>query len=277
MSPDLVQEDGAAVRHFELAAFLRIGAGERPFFVAEELRFQQRLRQRRARYRDEGFRRAVARVMDGARDHLFAGAAFSLDQHRAAQARHLGGQVQDLPHARILADHVVRGVLARQLLAQDRVFPLQVLHLDDAVHQQRDLFRIARLDDVLLRAFLHSGDGGIHGGIGGDDDDGCLRVQPPDLHHGLDAVHAAGHFQVDEIDGVVTRPRFLQRRVAGCGGVHHVAVFPQPGGQRLTHHLFVIHHQNLPVGFHGSSPCPCQRSEGRVRFAPRRPRKMRRA
>ena len=73
--------------------------------------------------------------------------------------------------------------------------------------QQRDLLRVARLDDVLLRAFLHGGDGGVHGGVGGDDDDRGLRVQPPDLHHGLDAVHAAGHLQVDEVDGVVARPR----------------------------------------------------------------------
>ena len=51
--------------------------------------------------------------------------------------------------------------------------------------------------------FLHGGDGGIHRGVGGDDDDGGLGVQPADLHHGLDAVHAAGHLEVDEVDGVV--------------------------------------------------------------------------
>jgi hypothetical protein len=34
-------------------------------------------------------------------------------------------------------------------------------------------------------------------------------VQAADLHHGLDAVHAAGHFQIHEIDGVVALARLL--------------------------------------------------------------------
>ena len=99
------------------------------------------------------------------RDRLLAGAAFPLDQHRAAQAGDFLRQLEDVLHPRALADDVAEVVLPRQFLAQDAVLALQVFHFDDAAHQEGNLFRVAGLDDVLLRPFLHGGDGGIDGGV----------------------------------------------------------------------------------------------------------------
>ena len=144
-------------------------------------------------------------------------------------------------------------VLPRELLAQDGVLALQVLDFDDAVHQQRDLLRIAGLDDVLLRALLHGRDGRIHRGVSRDDDDRGLGVHAADLHHGLDAVHAAGHLQIDEIDGIVLLAGLFHGLAPGGGRIHQVAILAQPGGQRFAHHFFVVHHQDLPVGFHNCS------------------------
>ena len=93
---DLVEENRAAVGHLELAALLLAGAGEGAFFVAEQLAFEQRLGQRRAGDRHERLLRAVAGIVDGARDQLLAGAAFALNQHRAAQAGHLLRQLQNV-------------------------------------------------------------------------------------------------------------------------------------------------------------------------------------
>ena len=178
-------------------------ARERALLVAEQLAFQQRFGQRRAGDRHERLAGAIPGVVDGAGHQFLAGAALPADQHRAAQARNLLHQLENRMHLRAFADDVVKVILLVQPLPQDGVFPLQVLDLDDALHQQRDFRRIARLDDILLRAFFHRRDGRIHGGIGGDDNDGGIRVDLADLHHGLDAIHAARHFQVDEIDGVV--------------------------------------------------------------------------
>ena len=75
-------------------------------------------------------------------------------------------------------------------------------------------------------------------------------MQAADLHHGLDAVHAAGHLEVHEVDGVIALARHIQRGAPAGGGIHVIAVLAQPGGQRFAHHLFVIHYQNLPVGLH---------------------------
>ena len=222
--------------------------------MAEEFALQQRLGESRATHRHEGLRRPVARIVDGPCHQFLSGAALALDEDRAAQAGDLAAERHDLLHPRILTHDIVHAVLPRQFLAQDGVLALQVLDLDDAVDQKRDFLRVAGLDDVLLRALLHGGDGGIHRRVGRDDDDRSFRVQPPDLHHGLDAVHPAGHLQIDKVDGIVAQPRLLHRIAAGGRRVHDVSVFAEPGGQRFAHHLFVVHHQNLPVSLHSYAP-----------------------
>ena len=51
--PDLVEEDGPLLRHFDQPLLVGVGAGERAAHVAEELGIEQRLRQRAAVQRDE--------------------------------------------------------------------------------------------------------------------------------------------------------------------------------------------------------------------------------
>jgi hypothetical protein len=100
--------------------------------VAEQLAFEQRFRQRGAGDRDERLRRAVARVVNGARDHLLAGAAFALDQHRAAQAGHFLAQLQNVRIRAFLADDVVPNgtgafsFLRRMLFSRCRFFTLMM-------------------------------------------------------------------------------------------------------------------------------------------------------
>ena len=50
---DFVEKERAAFRQFEASLLRRVGAGERAFFVAEQLRLDQILRQRRAAHLDE--------------------------------------------------------------------------------------------------------------------------------------------------------------------------------------------------------------------------------
>ena len=80
-----------------LPALLLIGAGERALLVAEQLGFEQRLGQGGAGDRDERLGRAVAGVVDGARDHFLAGAAFALNEHGAAQAGDLAARGSGRP------------------------------------------------------------------------------------------------------------------------------------------------------------------------------------
>ena len=74
---DLVEEDRAAVRDLEQALLVGVRAGEGAAPVAEELALEQRVGQRGAVLRDEALVLARARVVDGARDQVLAGAGLA--------------------------------------------------------------------------------------------------------------------------------------------------------------------------------------------------------
>ena len=80
---DLVEEDRAAVGEREAALLGERGAGERAADVAEQLRFEQRLGNRRAVDLDHRHAALRAAGVDGARDQLLAGAGLAGEQHRA--------------------------------------------------------------------------------------------------------------------------------------------------------------------------------------------------
>ena len=113
---DLVEEERAVVGDLEAAPALRVGAGERPFLVAEQLAFDERRRQRRAVQRDERAGLAGARVVDRLRDETLADAGFPLQQHGARRGRHLLHLGHDVAHD-----------VARREEALDAAFQLQLL------------------------------------------------------------------------------------------------------------------------------------------------------
>src|SRR5438128_12529730 len=78
---DLVQEYRPLVCHLELAGLAGRCAGERALFVAEELRFEQRVRDCRAIDSDKRPIGAWAERVQRAREELFAGAALAFEQH----------------------------------------------------------------------------------------------------------------------------------------------------------------------------------------------------
>ena len=136
---DLVEKQRAAFGELEAPLLARVGAGERPLLVAEELRLDQRVRQRAAADLDERLLRARRVVVDGVRDQLLAGAGFAAQQHRRARPRHLGDLLVDPLHRAAVADDAGKVVALLQLLPEVRVFidqPL-VLGRDQPLHFQR--------------------------------------------------------------------------------------------------------------------------------------------
>src|SRR3954462_7179795 len=79
---NLVEEQSAAMRGLNLSGARRVSAGERPFFVAEQFRFDERLRQCRAIQADERLVFACARLDDGACYQLLARSALAADDDR---------------------------------------------------------------------------------------------------------------------------------------------------------------------------------------------------
>ena len=113
---DLVEEDGTAVALLELADAPAVGAGEGALFVAEQLAFQEVLRDGRTVQRQERRLGPRAVLVDGAGDQFLAGAAFAGNQHGDALAGDAADRLVDLAHGGAGADdgavHVgVRGGL----------------------------------------------------------------------------------------------------------------------------------------------------------------------
>jgi hypothetical protein len=84
-----------------------VGAGESAALVAEQFRFQQAFRQRRAVDPDEGLFFPRTEHVDGAGNQLLAGAAFAPDQHGRAKGRHAVDLGQDLLHPLAAANDVI--------------------------------------------------------------------------------------------------------------------------------------------------------------------------
>ena len=114
---DLVEEDRAAARGLKEAGLRLARVGEGAALEAEQLRFEQSLRDRRAVHVDE---RALARpgAVDHARHQRLSGSGLALQQDRGEPARRrrpLEDLTDTLPHG----DH--RGALAEQI--RGRVHP----------------------------------------------------------------------------------------------------------------------------------------------------------
>src|SRR2546426_858616 len=84
---DLVEEQGAAAGQLEASDPRSDGAGEGAALVAEQLRFEETLRDGGAVHGDQGAALARARAMNRLRQQLLARAALALDQHREVRRR----------------------------------------------------------------------------------------------------------------------------------------------------------------------------------------------
>ena len=124
---DLVEKDGAAFGHLELALLLRHGAGEGALLVSEQLAFQQRLGERGAVDGDEGFGGARAEAVQGAGHQFLARAGLAQDEHRSILWSHAGNQPEHLVDRDALAGNA--GFGGAEPFAQEGVFGAQPLHV----------------------------------------------------------------------------------------------------------------------------------------------------
>ena len=142
---DLVEEQRAAFGQLEAALLGRVRARERAFLVAEQLRFDEGVRQRGTAHLDERPLRSQRVVVNGLGDELLAGARFAADQHGRVGARHLRHLLVDQAHRPARAKDVREVVALAQLALEVRVFLAKAIALgvDDALdadplgHQRR--------------------------------------------------------------------------------------------------------------------------------------------
>jgi hypothetical protein len=203
---DLVEKQRAAVSGDEQAG-LADGAGESASFVAEQFVGQQFFVEGAAVHRQEGAVRvacpAAVVLVQGAREQFLAGAGFAGDQHVAAGGRDLARHIQQLLHAAVAGDDAAASGEGVELGAQGAVFPFQADFLQRLGHGLAHFVQSERLGDVVERAFLHGGHGGLQRGEAGDHDDfgvRVLRLAAAQEMHAIDLVHVqVGQDQVERL------------------------------------------------------------------------------
>src|SRR5215472_17213920 len=179
---------------------------ERTLVVAEQLALDEGLGYGAAVHYDEGLVGAIAHFVDGAGDALFAGPAFTRDEHGAAGLGHTLDQIGDSAHRRRLTEQVA-GVLPLDLGAQPPIFGNESALLQRLVDERLQLGGRERLRDEVVCSALHRIDRRLEGRVGGHDDHFGLRA--PLLRGGQKVEpRTVRHDEVAENEGV----RF--RRVA---------------------------------------------------------------
>ncbi len=192
---DFVEQQRAAGGLLELADAAGDRAGEGALLVAEQLGFEQVLRDRGAVDRDEGGARAVRAPMHIARDHLLAGAGFAGDQDRRIARRDLQREFHHVRHGLVAIDQLA-GVVA------------------DGRQHRRDQFRVGRQRDVFLGAGVDGGDRGagvVAHAAGHDRHRDALRFEP--LHQVADVQRHVDHQQI----GAASRSQHRQGLVDAFG------------------------------------------------------------
>ncbi len=108
---DLVEEQCAALGLLYPADAPLMGAGKRPFLVAEQFAFQQGRRQARAMQGDHRLLCAWAELMNDFGDEFLAGAALTLQHHSGRRGRDLLDEFEHLFHRRGLSNEVLQAEL----------------------------------------------------------------------------------------------------------------------------------------------------------------------
>ena len=206
---DLVEKHRAAVRLLEDALAIRDRAGERAAYVAEQLRFEERLRDGAAVDRHKRLRSPRAVDVDGARDELLSRAALTLDEHRCHGIRGVCNLFVDREHPRRTPDDAFGRSLAMRL---------QWGRLPIAPERARDggahLADVERLADVVERAGAHRLHGGLERAEAADEKHLARRVR---LLERLQHVETRfGSVQVDVGDDEIEL--LLARELDGLGG-----------------------------------------------------------
>jgi hypothetical protein len=152
---DLVEEDRAAVRGLEAPDPARLGAGERPLLVAEQLALDELAADRGAVHRDERALAPGAALVERVCDELLPGAALAADEHGEVGLRDLLDRLEHALHRGARADQVLEAEIAGEPRAQPAVLAGEPRAFERASHDEADLVVVERLGNVVLGPELH--------------------------------------------------------------------------------------------------------------------------
>ena len=239
---NLIEEERAPVCELEASGLGGHGTGEGAALVAEELGLHQVLGNGGAVDFNERLGAATAAFVERGRDEFLAGAALAGDEDRGGGVRDLVDDFIEVLHLRRLTDE-------GRPRASIRLDPfLRALPgLEGLRDHGGELGLVEGLGDVVERADFDGLHRGVHGAVGGDDDDrdlggervdGLQQLEPSELWHHQVGDHDVGAILLEL--GQALLAILCDRDVE--------AVATQHGRQDLAQIRLVIDHQHLRHG-----------------------------
>ncbi len=211
---DLVQEQGALVRHLQEPVLEPVGARERAALVPEQLALEEGVLERAAVDDGQGGRRSRAIGVEGPGDQLLPRAALALDQDRGQRACGLVDQGEDALDPRALADDLGEGVVSPEcrLEVQGLAAPGGLL-----AGRAQDVVEVLEVeglrDEVEGPVSGHVRSGG-DGPAGGGDDDLRGGRHGPDRPQRVGSRHAR-QVQIEEDHGDVSSGELVDPFLSG--------------------------------------------------------------
>ena len=176
-------------------------------------------------------------------DELFAGAAFSADEHRGARRRDLGDQVKKRKHFFAFADDVGEiEALFKRALELD-VFFAEMAGFDGLRHLREEFVVGPRLGDVVERATLERGASHFNGTVGGDEDDREARITLANFAQQFEAI-AIGQADVEQHQVERMFSEFGEAGFAGLRAGNAVAFAGEQKLEAFANFRLVVNYQD---------------------------------
>ena len=247
---DLVEEERPAVGFLEQPDLFGGRARERAPRVAEELRFDQVLGQRRAVDLDPRAVSPVALLVERVREELLAGAALAHDEHIGVGVRHRRDRLQHALDTRRAAEDFGVGDLVAEPAFEVGVLADQLPVLERVLEEAQELVRLERLlEDVKRAGTLRGFHRLAYRTVRGDDEHFERRIASLQLSGELQPV-AVGQHQIHDGGVRVALDEGAQRLPHASGGAHTVAFALERHAKAVGDRLLVVDDENRVSAFH---------------------------
>jgi hypothetical protein len=236
------------VGELELATLPRDGTREGTLLVAEELRLDQLLGDRRTVHVDERLVGPAAACVDLARHQLLARPVLARDEYPAVRRRSQLDLLLEIPDGLCVPEDLMG---PEGVCSQASVLAFEPRLLECVLHGEEQLVDRERLLDEVEGAELRRPYGGLDGAVTRHHHDRQMRMRAAkDLQH-LDAV-ASGHRDVEQHQiGAFTVGELMQRPLAVLGG-HHLEALVGENTSEGTADAFLVVDDQDPA--HASRP-----------------------
>jgi len=216
---DLIEEEDAFAGKFEFAFAAFLGTGEGAFFVAEEFGFEEFGGDSGTVDGDEGAFAAVGGQVQLSGDEFFPDAGFAGDENGIEVHGREADAFAELLHGGAAADHA--GIGAVDFVGDEAAFFFAVDRVGGFLEEETEFGQRGGFGDIVEGTAFHGFDGGVHGSVVGDHDDGEQGIDAADEGK---QVQAAAVFIEHEVEENEVRFEVPDSLLAGGGLVDDAAV-----------------------------------------------------